>query len=144
MSLPIITALTAALLLILQQILMITVGAHRGGVKVGAGSGGDTSLERKIRRHGNLAENAPIFLLALALLELSDASSAVVGTLAAAFVAARLLHVLAFASEAGSHLADGSFIFPAMRSVGAISTALIGIGTGTYLLVRVYPLLGGA
>ncbi|WP_366869165.1 MAPEG family protein [uncultured Tateyamaria sp.] len=57
-----------------QQVLMITVGAHRGGVKVGAGSGGATSLERKIRCHGNLAENAPIFLLALAFLELSDAS----------------------------------------------------------------------
>ena len=144
---PLVAAVTAGVLLVLQQILLVTVGAHRGAVKIGAGTGGDTALERKIRRHGNLAENAAIFLVVLALLELSGAAPIGVGLLAATFVAARLIHAAAFSSEAASHLAPGPKVFPAMRAIGGIGTALLGTAAALWLLIRVVPALlafGGA
>ena len=71
MTLPLISGYTAALIATLQVILMMTVGFARqkGGVSVG--DGGDNALLLKIRRHGNLTENAPIFLILLSILEMA-------------------------------------------------------------------------
>jgi uncharacterized membrane protein YecN with MAPEG domain len=134
MTFPLITATLTALILLLQMVLMLSAGLHRGKTGVGVGTGDDQNLERKVRRHGNLAENAALFLLALALAEMFGASAMVIKGFAILFLIARLAHALAFSSLAGSHGADGNKIFGLARIIGALGTALSGVGIAGYLL----------
>lgn len=134
MPLPVISATTAAIILALQLILMILVGMHRVQTNTGVGMGDDKDLERKVRRHGNLAENAALFLVVLALAELVGGSAQVLTIVAGAFVVARLSHAFAFGSLTGSHGEDGSKIFVAARVVGAFGTFAAGLFLAGYLL----------
>ncbi|MEO1167570.1 MAG: MAPEG family protein [Pseudomonadota bacterium] len=134
MPLPVISASVAAIILILQLVLMILVGMHRVRTNTGVGMGDDKELERKIRRHGNLAENAALFLVVLALAELVGGSAQVLTIVAVAFVVARLSHALAFSSLTGSHGEDGNRIFIAARIIGAFGTFASGLFLSGYLL----------
>lgn len=134
MPLPVISATTAAIILALQLILMITVGMHRVRTQANIGVGEDADLERKVRRHGNLAENAAIFLVVLALAELVGVSSAVLTPVAILFVVARLSHALAFSSLSGSHGSDGNKLFVLARVVGAFGTFAAGLFLAGYLV----------
>ena len=138
MEFPTISAVTAGVLLMLQQLLMLNVGMYRTKVRMGTGYGNDQNLERLGRRHGNLAENAAIFIVTLALLELQLGPTTVVVSLAIAFIVARLAHAIGFSSLAGSHLGEGSKLFLFLRAGGATFTALIGLATAAYLLINIY------
>ncbi|MEM7058036.1 MAG: MAPEG family protein [Pseudomonadota bacterium] len=131
---PEISIIAAAVLILMQMVLMLSVGMHRASVKVGVGFGEDEQLHRKIRRHGNLAENAGVFLIGMALAEISGASTFYLSIVAAVFVAARASHALAFSSTSGSHSPQGSVVFPAMRMFGAFGTAGSGIGLAVILI----------
>ena len=137
MPLPLISAATAAVLLLLQLILMVLVGLRRGRAGVFVGEGEDPHLLRRIRRHGNLAENAGLFIAALTLLELIGAEPRVVALLASAFVVARICHAIAFSSLTGSHGEPGSRLFVGARIVGAFGTLLTGLATVVQLLLTV-------
>ena len=133
MTYPIITALTGSIVIIFPQILFLNTGLHRTSTGIGVGHGDDQNLQRKSRRHGNLAENSAIFLLLLALLELRVATAEPVLIAASTFVAARVFHAISFASLAGSHTnGQGSGIFVILRALGAFGTVLSGIGVGVY------------
>jgi len=134
MSFPIVSAVTAGFLIVLQQLLMLSVGMYRVKVKRGVGFGDDANLERLIRQHGNLTENAAIFVVVLALLELATGPTIAVSGLAAGFVVARLAHMAGFSSLAGSHLAEGSKLFLLLRSAGATASALVSIAAGALLV----------
>lgn len=138
MEFPVVAALVAGTLIVLQQVLMLNTGFHRANVRIGVGFGQDLNLERKIRRHGNLAENAAIFIVVLALAEMATPGSAVVKALGMIFVVARILHGIAFSSLAGSHVADGSSKFhTTARFFGALGSAFSGIAIGAYLIYLV-------
>lgn len=139
MDFPDIAAATAAVLLLLQQVLMLNTGLYRAKTGIGVGTGGDLTLERRMRRHGNLAENAAIFVAGLALLELYTGTTPVVMGFAAVFLAARLLHIVGFSTISGSHGPAGpggpaGRLFVAIRATGATGSALTGIALGGYLL----------
>lgn len=134
MTAPIITAVVAATIIILQQLLMFTVGIHRARASIGVGFGEDQNLERKIRRHGNLAENAALFIATLALAEMLGTPQQVIMGFGAMFVGARIFHALGMGSLSGSHLADGGTIFRTMRALGAFGTMLSGVALGGYLI----------
>jgi len=138
MIFPIATATLAGFLIVLQQILMVTTGLHRAKVGIGVGHGDDQNLERKIRRHGNLAENSALFLIVLALAELYGLPG--VEIFAVIFAVVRVSHVLAFSSLNGSHHPGGSKLFPALRIIGAMGTVLSGIVLGGFLLLRIFVL----
>ena len=53
-------------------------------------------LERAIRGHGNLIEYAPLFLMLMLALELSDASKTLLYTCGIIFTLGRLMHGIAF------------------------------------------------
>tara|TARA_Y100000591_G_scaffold2125_1_gene1953 strand:- start:10 stop:408 length:399 start_codon:yes stop_codon:yes gene_type:complete len=53
-------------------------------------------LERAIRGHGNLIEYAPLFLILMAALELSDASKTLLYACGIIFTLGRLMHGIAF------------------------------------------------
>ena len=95
MTIPIIAAVAGAVLIILQALLMILVGIHRIRNRINLGTGDDPALERKIRRHGNLAENAALFIVVLALAEMTVVPNDIVAIIALIFIAGRILHAMA-------------------------------------------------
>ena len=135
MTFPTYTAIAGAMLLLLQQVLMINTGLHRAKSGVNIGAGDDKNLERKIRRHGNLAENAAIFIVMLALVESLTGQTTAILVFALVFVVARFSHAIAFSSLSGSHdLSQGSKIYPALRAVGAFGTFLSGVLISAYAI----------
>lgn len=126
---PVVTALTAGVLAILQSLLMLAVGMKRLKYSQGVGDGGREDLARAVRRHGNLAENAAIFLVVLALLETSSVSRLFVMIVAGLFVLARISHAIAFSITTGPH---------PLRVVGASLTVLLTIVSGGYLIWTIF------
>ena len=123
---PYITAATAAILAVLQMILMLYVATGRGKYKTGLGDGGHPGLIRRIRIHGNLVENAPVFLILLALVETSGSWAAFVAPFALAFVVARLCHAL------GLTIGTGPNVF---RFIGVMGTLATTLGLATLLMI---------
>ncbi|MEO9469987.1 MAPEG family protein [Parasphingorhabdus sp.] len=134
MTVPIISAYAGGLLIIMQALLMVTVGLHRGKSGVSLGLGDDPVLERKIRRHGNLAENAAIFIVVLALAEITVVPGGVIKTIAIVFLAARLFHAIAMSTVIGSHGGEGSKVFVVARVLGALGTFGSFLALGGFLL----------
>lgn len=124
MTLPLISGYVAALIGIFQIALMLPVGVARNTSGVPLGDGGDIALLRKIRRHGNLIENAPIFLILLGFLEITGGPQMAVIGLAALFVLARFSHAFALSSESAPLAA---------RAFGAFGTILGIAGTAATL-----------
>ncbi|MBQ0770968.1 MAG: putative membrane protein YecN with MAPEG domain [Parasphingorhabdus sp.] len=138
MTIPIIAAVAGAILVILQAILMILVGMHRIRNKVNLGTGEDPALERKIRRHGNLAENAALFIVVLALAEMTVVPNNVVRIIAIVFILGRIFHAIALSTVAGSHGSSSGKIFPIFRAIGAFSTFGSFLALGFYLLTGIF------
>ncbi len=134
MTLPIYAATAGAILIILQALLMVTVGLYRAKSGINLGVAGDKELERRIRRHGNLAENAGLFVAVLAVAEMTVVPSNVIKYIAIAFVIARLSHAAALSTEVGSHGGKGSKLFVGARVVGAFGTLASFLSLGGFVL----------
>ena len=91
MILPI-TLTIAAAAAILHIWLSVRVSRLRRPLQIGVGDGGHDGLARRMRAHGNFAENMPIFLVLLALLELAGAWPILLWSAAILFILARILH----------------------------------------------------
>ena len=92
MTLPI-TSLLAGIFALLMVPLSLQISMRR--VKIGgvsSGDGGDETLRRRIRAHGNFIEYAPTALVVVGLVEYGGAAKSLVAGLACAFLASRLLH----------------------------------------------------
>lgn len=125
MMFPVYTALTASALAFLQIYLMMSVGLSRVKTGIGIGDGGSEALALRVRRHGNLIENAPMFLILMTLVEGQVGQTWPVAAVAAVFVLARLAHAIALSKTSGAH---------PMRPVGAFGTVLATAGAAGYLL----------
>ena len=124
MTLPIISGYTAAFLGVLQIFLMMNVGITRQKSGISLGDGGNEALLYKIRRHGNLTENAPLFLILLGFLEIAGSRPPYLLGLVAIFVVARLSHAYALSGPGKSNAA---------RGIGAMGT-VAGILGAAFLL----------
>jgi uncharacterized protein len=122
-TLPVIATLTAGILILVQMALTIGVVLARRKARQSLSDGGHPDLLQAIRRHGNFAENAAIFIAGLALLELMGGDRMGIEVISAIFVLGRLSHAL------GLTLKPPTNVF---RSAGVISTVLV----GTALAVR--------
>lgn len=121
-------ALYAGLNAILLVALAINAGARRGAQKAfEPGAAGDASLSRAIRAHGNFAENAPLLLLVLAALALTNTAALPVHVLGATFTLGRVVH--AFGMMQPKHP-------NAIRFIGNVSTWLALLGGGLLCLLR--------
>ncbi len=123
-NLPIYTALLTAALIILHLVLLFRVIAQRRESKVSLGDGGDEALLRAIRVQGNLLENAPIFLIGLALVELLSGDPMIVVVLGGLFLLSRILHAVGLSMTAGATKG---------RQIGTIGSVLTTLGVGGYL-----------
>ena len=137
---PWISALTAGVLLILQMLLMLSAGLNRGRSRRAVGGDGDNSdpeLNRRVRRHGNLAENAAIFVAGYTLLELLGETPLALEVACGVFVLARLLHAIGFSFRNTANLP---------RVLGVVLTLVSGLYLGARLVmvaaVHLCPVIG--
>lgn len=132
MTLPITAAFAASLLAIMQVILMLGVGLKRGSSGISLGDGGDEDLMRRIRRHGNFIENAPMVLILLSLLEMLGGAQSVVLGLAVLFIVTRISHAIALSSATSP---------TAFRAVGAFGTLISLVGGAGVLAWQVSAMM---
>lgn len=124
MHAPVLTTLTAGAILLLQMLLMINVGRVRGATETLFGMG-EPRLQRAVRVHGNLTENAGIFVATFALVEILGGAPWAVATLCGVFVVARIAHAIGLGTNTG---------MSALRVVGALGTLLTGLAGAGYAL----------
>ncbi|HEY2068986.1 MAG TPA: MAPEG family protein [Rhizomicrobium sp.] len=125
-SFPHFTAATAIFVAVLQMVLVLYVARGRGKYRTGLGDGGSPPLLKRIRMHGNLAENAPLFLILLGLVEVSGQWAMLVPWFALAFVVLRIFHVIGLAISSGPS---------PFRFVGVVGTTLAILGLAALLAI---------
>lgn len=123
--LPLISGYAAAFLVLLQVILMLRVGLYRQANQISLGDGGDQTLLHRIRCHGNLTENLPIFLILLILLETTGGPANAVMGFAGLFILARLSHAVALSSPSKPLT---------LRVIGAVGNNIALLGTAGTLV----------
>ena len=131
---PVISAFTAGILILLQTALVFAAVNQRRLHGPSLGESPDPNVTRAVRRHGNLAENAAIFLICVALLEMLGGGRLWVEVLCAAFVVARLSHALGLSLQ--------NTVNP-FRVVGVVLTVATGLTVGVRLVLIAAPYLRG-
>ena len=131
---PVISAFTAGILILLQTALVFAAVNQRRLHGQSLGESTDPNVTRAIRRHGNLAENAAIFIACIALLEMLGGGRMWVELLCGAFVLARLLHALGLSLR--------NTVNP-FRVAGVVLTVAVGLGLGVRLVLIAAPHLAG-
>lgn len=91
-----ITLFYASLLAFLLVYLAVRTILERVREQVALGDGGKEKLKQCMRGHANLAEYAPLFLILLLMLEVTDSATWVLHLLGASFFLGRLLHAYTF------------------------------------------------
>ena len=102
MDLPI-TSWTAVILAVLYIVQTFSVIAKRRSGRIVHGDGGDKSTMKRIRGHGNSAEQIPLFLILLALSEAQIGHSTWLCILATAFILGRIGHAYYFLDIGATH-----------------------------------------
>lgn len=125
-------ALYAALNAILLVVLAINAGARRSGQNIQPGMMGDGALTRAIRAHANFTENAPLALLLLAALALTNTAALPIHVLGAAFTFGRVVHALGMMQPTHPN---------ALRFIGNILTWLVLLGGAGLCLLRFFETL---
>ncbi len=96
-----ITALYTGLLALLLLVLALRIIRLRWKLRVGIGDGGDRSMLRAVRAHGNAAEYVPITLLLLLAVELNHGNPLLLHACGAIFVGSRVLHAIGLTRSGG-------------------------------------------
>ena len=99
---PLITALYAALIVLLLLGLAIPISRLRRSRRVGLGDGGDIELTRAIRAHANLVEWGLPALMLLLIAELTRAPVWLLHASGIALVAGRVLHAAGLSRHGGT------------------------------------------
>lgn len=100
------------------------VGMGRGKHGILRGDGGNAELFKRIRIHGNLMENAPLFAMVLGAAEFSGLGRAMLWLAVAAFILGRILHFVLYDSQ--------------LRGGAMLLTVLPGVVMGGWLLSRIW------
>jgi uncharacterized membrane protein YecN with MAPEG domain len=129
---PVISVVTAGLLIIIQMALVLSVAFVRRREKQSLGEGGNADLLRATRRHGNFAENAAIFVIALALFELIGGERRTAEIYAGIFILGRFAHAIGLSMKNTSNLP---------RVVGIVLTVGVGVVLGVRLVLLGLTLL---
>jgi uncharacterized protein len=117
MTLPV-TAFVAVVCAIMLLITGIDTVRNRIRLSAAFGDGNDQKLISATRSHGNLAEHAPIVILLLAVLELSNAHHMTLMAIGALFLAGRVSHIIGIYMPMSKEP-------PLPRSIGVILTWLV-------------------
>ena len=135
LAVPAVTALTAGVLLIFQMILLLAAARGRRRAGQALGDGADAGLLRAVRRHGNLAENAAIFLVGSAMFEMMGGARPWVEGLCAIFLLGRVSHAI------GLSMTNTVNLF---RIAGVALTVAADVALAVRLITMALPLLSDA
>lgn len=127
---PVVTAFYGALIALLGFILSMRVIRQRRGKRIGLGDGGDAALARASRVFGNFTEYAPLFVILLALAELTGVPLHWLHLYGVLFTAGRIAHALGLGRSSGAS---------AGRVGGMVATQLALIGLAVTLLIVSIP-----
>jgi uncharacterized membrane protein YecN with MAPEG domain len=130
---PIVSAFTAGLIILMQMALAFSVVLTRRA-RQSIGDGGDQELLLAIRRHGNFAENAAIFIACFTLLEIMGRGGTWLVMLCTGFVLGRIGHIIGLSMK--------ETINP-FRISGITLTIAVGIALGVRLTLVALPHLTG-
>lgn len=104
--------------------LWVILGRDKGGPSLG--DGGDLSMQRRIRAHGNFAEYVPLILILTGFLEASGTEDWVIHSLGAALLVGRLLHGYALAFTEKSAMGRlGGIVLTLLALLAAGGLALV-------------------
>ena len=127
MILPITLTIAGAAAL-LHDWLSLRVSRLRRPLKIGVGDGGNEVLARRMRAHGNFAENVPLMLVLLGFVELATGGNLFLWGAAILFILARIAHAFGMDRPGANPL-----------RVGGISLSwLILLGLGIYAILLAY------
>ena len=129
-----ISGLYAALLIVIQKVLILRVVHVRRSKKVSVGDGGHEDLTRRIRAHGNFIETVPMALLLMLIAELSGSPLWCIHILGLMLIGARISHVIGISSSTG----HGKFRFYGM----VVTMTVFGLGALLNLLLVLPTLIG--
>ena len=129
MTLPV-TALAAAICGLMLIFMMFKVIGQRVRTETMFGASEDEKMKMVRGAHANLAENAPIALILMALLEMAQAHHWTLTGLAALFLLARVLHIYGMYQHEGS----GNLRF---RQIGVMGSTLSIIAMALWILYLV-------
>ena len=135
MILPI-TLTIAGAAAILHVWLSMRVSRLRRPLKVNIGDGGHEVLARRIRAHGNFAENVPIMLVLIGFIELATGGNLWLWGAAILFIIARIAHAFGMDRPGGN----------ALRVGGIAISWMVLLGLGIYAILLAYqspPIRGG-
>jgi uncharacterized membrane protein YecN with MAPEG domain len=127
MILPI-TLTIAGAAAILNIWLAMRVGRLRRALKVNVGDGGDERVLRRMRAHANFAENMPIALILIALIELATGGGLLLWGAGILFVLARIAHPFGM-DRPGAN---------APRGIGIVLTLIVQLGLGLWAILIAY------
>lgn len=108
----------AAAAAIINLWLSIRVGALRRAHGLSHGDGGIAAIAQRMRAHLNFAENAPLALILIAVIELTGKGGQWLAIVGAVFMLARVAHPIGMDKASGSPL----------RAIGAVVTMLTQLG----------------
>jgi len=131
-----ITLTMAGAAAILHVWLSLRVSRLRRPLKIGVGDGGNEVLARRMRAHGNFAENTPILLVLLGFTELAAGGSLWLWGAAILFILARIAHAFGMDRPGANWMRVGGI---------SVSWAVL-LGLGVYAILLAYqspPIRGG-
>ena len=127
MILPI-TLTIAGAAAILNIWLSLRVGRLRHRLKISIGDGGDERVARRMRAHANFAENMPILLVLVALIELATGGGLWLWAAGILFVLARILHAFGMDRQSAN----------ALRGIGIPLTLLTQLALAIWAILIAY------
>lgn len=121
---------TAAILMGLLLVVMTAgIGLMRRHSQISIGDGGDKLLARRVRGHANAAEQIPIALILLALVEVQGAAPGITWGIVVALVAGRLLHAAQFWFRYAPFM---------MRPIGVVITLAAQLAAIVWLIANLF------
>ena len=132
LTMPVVSSVTAGALILIQMGLALLVVLQRRKNRQSLGDGGNEDVLSAMRRHGNFAENAAIFIVCFTLFELIGGSRQTLEIICAVFVVGRLSHAIG--------LSLTNTVNP-LRVLGIVATIAVGATLGFQLLRRGLALL---
>ncbi len=123
-----ITLTIAGAAAILHVWLSLRVSTLRRPLKSGVGDGGNEVLLRRMRAHGNFAENMPIFLVLMGFVELAVGGSLWLWGAGIVFVLARIAHAFGM-DRPGANI---------LRVAGIALSWLVLLGLGAFAIYLAY------
>ena len=120
------TPIYAGILTLLFVALSFRVIGMRRSQRISLGDGGDETMLRRIRAHGNFAEYVPLTLVLMTLMELQKSPIWTVHVVGLLLIAGRMFHAIGVSTATGNARVAGMLLTFSALIIGALSNIAFG------------------